>query len=69
MTARELISAEEFDALGDKCLSHDTYCPCRHCGRMDELMNAMCVRAFCRNAALPGEWGCENHPRRPERTK
>ncbi|MEU4224328.1 hypothetical protein AB0F17_08545 [Nonomuraea sp. NPDC026600] len=59
---RELISAEEFDALTDKVLSHDKFCPCRHCGRMDELMNAMCVHTYCRKAFLPGRWGCDEHP-------
>jgi deoxycytidylate deaminase len=66
---RELISAEEFNTLADKCLSHSTHCPCRHCVRMDELMNAMCVRTYCRKASLPDGWGCEDHPRSPKGAK
>ncbi|TYB50265.1 hypothetical protein FXF51_56925 [Nonomuraea sp. PA05] len=58
----ELISAEEFNALMDKVLKHDTYCPCRYCRRMDALMTAMCNEAFCRKEALPGRWGCDDHP-------
>ena len=59
---RELISAEEFNALMDKVLSDDKYCPCRHCRRMDELMTVMCNHAYCRKECLPGRWGCDEHP-------